>query len=535
MVIKAMLVDINPEVVSFYKNYFKASFPLVRVVVSLSEAAEAKFFDAIESKQPNLIVMDIRFFGFSTPRVIADFAARYPNIKLLVLGTYDDHDYLRAAMERGAADFLYKPVKPREIELCMERILKMFEEQEQKKREEGLILREYEQNTSLFRDRFLTNLLGGVLANEEEIAESMEYFGMKIAPPFTVFTLRIDHFKQVIEGMAEKDKHMLIYRVFFAAQRFLNDKGLGYAFINSFNSISCIIGGLRDLPELMAVCEEAKKEVEKKADLSATIGLGRPVEALSGVNVSAKEADAALRYRYLLGYNTVIPIEFAEPENRIGYRYPAKKENLLVYTAVAGEFEYAKNLLNQIFEALGEPAVLPQRILPKIVMNMVIAISRYAGEQGMDIETRFREFFDFSEILNLSQIDEAQIYMEHGLEGFCAFVASKRRSKAERMVASIIKHINAQYYEDLSAEKLALEMKTTPQYLERNFKDAMKVNISGFITDVRMKHAKEILSAEDVEDDVVAARVGYRDVRIFRSIFRRREGMTPREFSRVVR
>ena len=530
--IKAMLVDQNSETINVYKSYLKVSFPSVRVAAVLNEAAEAKFVDNIKSKAPNLIIMDIRFFGLSTLRIISDVTKLYPRLKILVLGTYEDHDYLRAAMERGAADYLYRPLKNREFELCIERIIKMFQEMEDKDREEEQVLLEYGQNLTLFRDRFLTNLLNGVLADEGEIAESMEYFDLKLEPPYTVFTLRLDHFKQIINGMTEKDKHILIYRVFFAANKFLQSRNLGYAFINSFNSISCILGGPNELPVLLAVCSEIKNEIVKKTELSVTMGLGRPVSGLMSINISAKEAEAALRYRHLLGYDTIIPLDFVEPDNQLSYVYPARKERRLVHTAVAGEYEYARALLEQILEALRGRGPLAQRILPKIIMGIVIAISRYASEQQMDVEAKFRDFFDFSHILGISTIDEAKNYMEQALKSFCNHIAAKRKEDADRLAASIDNYIITKFYEDITAEKLALLHRTTPQYLEKIFKERIKTSISGHLTNIRMAKAKEILLAEDVEDDVVAARVGYRDVRIFRSVFRRREGKTPAEFAR---
>ena len=531
--IRIMLTDFNPDVTSFYKSFLKATFPSVRIAATLHESSEDKFFDTVKSKKPDLIIMDIWFFGMSGLRIISDMRIKHPNIKMLIIGGLDDHDYLRAAMERGAGDYLYKPLKNRELEMCLERMMRIFAEMESKRQENAQILREYEQSTALFRDRFLINLLEGVLINPDEIQESMEYFGMSLDAPYTVFTLRIDHFKTVIAHYTEKEKHMLIYRVYYAAQQYLDANKLGYTFINSFNSISCIIGGHADVGELLAICEEIKVNVEEKTEMSVTIGLGRAVVQLSDVNISAKEADAALRYRYLMGYNTVIPIEFVEPGNYISYSYPTRKEDLLVYTAVAGEFEYAKNLLEQILQTLDSPSGLPQRLLPKIVMNIVISISRYASEQQMDVEARFREFFDLGVILSISTIDEARSYMQQGLQSFCAHVVSLRKAKADSMVSLVINHINNNYYEDLSVEKFALDLRTTPQYLDKNFRDALKVSVSGHITNVRIAKAKEILRAENVEDDVVAARVGYRDVRVFRSVFRRREGMMPAEYSRV--
>ena len=537
--VKAMLVDYSSETINYYRNFLKAVFPDIRVAATLSESSENKFLELIEEKAPSIIIMDIRFFAMSSLRIIGDVAARWPSVKMLILGTYEDHEYLRAAMDKGAADYLYKPIKGREFEICIAKIVKIFEEAEERRREEGFILAEYQRNTATFKDRFLANLLGGVLTDEDEIAQSMEYFGMALMPPYTAITLRIDHFRRVMADLGEKQKHLLIYRVYFAAQKLLDAKGLGYVFINSFNSISCILGGPDKLEDLLEICAEIKREVLKKTELSTTIGLGRPKDALAAVEVSAKEAEAALRYRYLLGYNTIIPIDFAEPENDITYRYPARKEDLLVHAAVAGEYEYARELLYRILETLREPEdlsdrrPLPPRILPKIIMKIVIAISRYASEQYMEIEARFRDFFNYSEILSIDSIDEAKTYMDAALKSFCGHIAHTRGQNADRMVREIAGFIDSFYYQDITLEKLAFERRTTPQYLDKIFRAQMKMSVKDYLTGLRMRKAREILAAEDVDDDIVAARIGYDDVRVFRSVFRRREGMFPVEYGRL--
>jgi two-component system response regulator YesN len=533
--VKAMRIDYSTETLKYYKNFLRAVFPEIVVAATLSESSEGKFREIVAENNPGIIIMDIRFFAMSSLRIIGDVAAKYPNIKMLILGSYDDHDYLRAAMEKGAADYLYKPIKGREFEICIKKILKIFEEAKQRSEEEKFILAEYERNTATFCDRFLANLLGGVLTDEAEIEASMEYFGMKLTPPYTALTLRIDHFRQVMQNLDERQKHLLVYRVYFAVQKFLEQEGAGYVFINSFNSISCILGGLTGIENLLEICAKIKEQVQKKSELSTTIGLGRPKESLVDVNISAKEAEAALRYRYLLGYDTIIPIDFAEPSNDISYRYPARKEDLMVHAAVAGEYEYAARLFSQILETLPEPQSLPPRFLPKIVMKIVIAISRYASEQYMDIEARFRDFFNYAEILNIDSIDEAQSYMDAALKSFCGHIAHTRGQNADRMVREIAGHIDKCYYENITLEGLAMELRTTPQYLDKIFRQRMKMSIRDYLTGLRMRKSREILAAEDVEDDVVAARVGYDDVRVFRSVFRRREGVLPSEYARYRR
>jgi len=533
--IKAMLVDYSTETINYYKNFLKAVFPNIRVVATLSESSEDKLHEALADKDPGLLIMDIRFFAMSSLRIIGEVAEQYPHIKMLILGTYEDHDYLRAAMDRGAADYLYKPIKGREFEACINKVVKIFEEVKEKREEEDFIFAEYERNTAIFRDRFLANLLDGVLTSEDEIIKSMEYFGMKLSPPYTALTLRIDHFREIMAEIDEKQKHLLVYRVYYAAQKYLDAGSLGFTFINSFNSISCIIGGKSDIMDLLDVCTQIKAEVLKKTELSTSIGLGRPKDNLVSVNISAKEAEAALRYRYLLGFNTIIPLDFAEPANDISYRYPTKKEDLMVYASVAGEYEYAIHLFYQILDILREPNKLPPKFVQKIVMNIVIAISRYASEQYTDIEAKFRDFFNYAEILKIDTVDEADKFMTSALRSFCGHIAYTRGQNADRMVREIAGHIDTNFYEDITLEKFALQKRTTPEYLDKIFRERMKMPIKEYLTSLRMRKAKEILTTEDIDDEMVAVRVGYDDVRIFRSVFRRREGLFPVEYARMRR
>ncbi|MDR2167888.1 MAG: helix-turn-helix domain-containing protein [Clostridiales bacterium] len=528
--IKAMLVDASFDVVGVYKAYIKADFERVRVVGALHEASIDKFWAMVESKKPDVIIMDIRFFGLGTLRLIGEIVAKYPDIKLLISGTYDDYDYLRASMEYGATDYIYKPAKKREFELALRHIVGIFEEMVRTQAEDGQILSEYERDRGFFRHRFLMNLLGGVLPDEREVLGSMEYFGMSLEMPAAAFVLRIDHFKTVIKNLDEKSKHLLIYKIFWHADKHLVENNLGYAFINSFNSITCIIGGAADLERLLELSAELKEMITKRTGLEVTIGLGRAYNDLMSLRFSANEAEAALRYRYLLGYNSIIPIDFVEPDNHITYKYPKKKEQLLVYTAVAGEYDYALKLLGEIFQALDGAGPLPDRLLPRIIMNIVISISRYASELGMDTESRFRDFFNFGEILNLRTTQEARGFMEAALRAFCDFVTERTNENAKRMVFLAKERVDENFFEDLTLEALALEFGTTADFLGKSFQKRGGMSFKDYLQSKRIAKAKEILETENAPEDEIAARVGFFDVRVFRSVFRRREGLFPLEY-----
>ena len=47
------------------------------------------------------------------------------------------------------------------------------------------------------------------------------------------------------------------------------------------------------------------------------------------INISYKQAKAAIRYNHYLGLNSVIHINYVEPNNIITYEYPLKKKSIL--------------------------------------------------------------------------------------------------------------------------------------------------------------------------------------------------------------
>jgi len=533
--VKVLIADYSPEVANVLRAHLKADFDrTVKIVAALHEASLDKFWGLIEKNKPEVIVMDIRFFGLGTLRTISEAAGRYAGVKILMVGTYDDHDYLRASMDYGAIDFMYKPIKGAEFKLAMGHIVSVIEDEARQKEEDAQILAEYARDRELFRSRFLHNLLTGVVQDDDEIASSMQYFDLNLQPPYAALSLRIDHFKTVMQGLDERSKHLMIYRIFWHTQQFLGEDKTGYAFIDSFNSIKCLIYGIENQNELLEYLSSLKDFLHKRCGLETTIGLGRIYKELTSLRFSSRQAEAALRYRYLMGYNSIIPIDFVEPKNHITYRYPKRKEENLVYTAVTGEYDYAIKLLREILGDLKTAGDLPPMLLPRIMMNIVISISRYASEIGMEAEGRLREFFNFGDILGIKTISDAQSLMETALQAFCGFVNAQTAENSKRMVMLARSHVDEYFFEDISLDILASQYGTTAEFLGKVFAQRSGMSFREYLMATRINKAKEILSSDDSEltEEEVGAKVGFFDARVFRSVFKRREGMNPMEYRR---
>ncbi|MFN6528784.1 response regulator transcription factor [Nostoc sp. ChiSLP03a] len=80
--------------------------------------------DIIAALKPDIVLMDIRMpvmDGVATTKAIAQ---QYPEIKVLVLTTFDDDEYVFQAMRLGAKGYLLKDTEPDELMLAIRSVYK---------------------------------------------------------------------------------------------------------------------------------------------------------------------------------------------------------------------------------------------------------------------------------------------------------------------------------------------------------------------------------------------------------------------------
>jgi transcriptional regulator GlxA family with amidase domain len=85
---------------------------------------------------------------------------------------------------------------------------------------------------------------------------------------------------------------------------------------------------------------------------------------------------------------------------------------------------------------------------------------------------------------------------------------------------------------------MAEELSTTHQTLIRHFKKALGVTPQVYVQQLRLAAAQRMLTTSNRSIDRIAGLIGYSDVRLFRSMFRRCTGMTAtawRQANRKVR
>ena len=429
---KVIIADSYMEIGRNFKSYintkFKSDFKIIKIITD-----NYNIHEVIDNLKPDLLIGDIRFFGTISYKSIKDLHEEFPNIKFILYGSINDVDYLEQAVELGTLDYMTKPIKPSDLSRSLELAKEKFEKIKNDELEEKNIYIQYNKNKDLFKHYIFDNLIHGILENEEEIKNSLNYFKVDIRSPYTILSLEISDFKQKIIDMDDEEKNLQICKVISSTEKILIGKN-SFCKINSFNNILIILGEISDLSEIIKIAEEIKEEINKKYNIMINIGIGRSYNQLKDIFVSFREARSALKYKYYMSENSIIPIDYVEPYNNITFRYPIEKEQKLIHLISIGDFEKCKYILNNIFDSLRFVAPLPEKLLPQIIINILMSIIRYFKEQNnlQDINTNL--FFSINDAVKIETTDEGYLYLYNIVEKFCTYIINERKKYFKSML-----------------------------------------------------------------------------------------------------
>ena len=94
------------------------SFEVVKVVGSGQEV-----LDSLKTESVDIILMDVRMPNMSGVDCTRIVKKEYPNIKVIILTTFDDDEYIYDALKYGASGYLLKGCSLEELSLAIHNVL----------------------------------------------------------------------------------------------------------------------------------------------------------------------------------------------------------------------------------------------------------------------------------------------------------------------------------------------------------------------------------------------------------------------------
>lgn len=117
--IKVVIVDDeswNREIVKTFGAWEQYGMEIV------GEADDGlKAVQIIEETSPQIVITDMRMPGADGVKLLEILNDRFPAVKVIVVSGYDDFDYTKYAIRYKVADYLLKPVDPKELNAALQK------------------------------------------------------------------------------------------------------------------------------------------------------------------------------------------------------------------------------------------------------------------------------------------------------------------------------------------------------------------------------------------------------------------------------
>ncbi|HML47034.1 MAG TPA: helix-turn-helix domain-containing protein, partial [Clostridia bacterium] len=439
--------------------------------------------------------------------------ALYPEMKIVFISGYGDAEYLKAALQLGAVDYVFKPVNLEEVARVIQKVAAMVEA-ERSTRAHGAYLEALaEESLPLLRDEFLRDWTGGAFASPEAWRASADFVRLEIQGPWLPVTLQ-----------AEDARHRNLSGVML--RRLLGERLGGALSVPRQHTLSVLwpCGG-EDAPALIPDLEAARQALREDYQVTLVAGVG--VETADPLRVPAalQAAQDALQKRFFHQERNLLFFEeeeAPEPSACASPRLPLlQMEERLLAADRAGLLALVRTTSERFAAASGEI-----RHARAAMMHVVLHCAQALSALGLQAECLPTLEF-FLEACALRQKEHA---LSEWLDEAVAQVAALDDRPHQAAVRDVCAYIRAHPGEHITLDSLAQRVHHAPTYLSALFKRETGGTVGDFLLTCRMERAMSLLRESNDTVLAIAQAVGYADAAHFTRLFKRSCGMTPQQY-----
>lgn len=477
----------------------------------------------------DIMVTDIQMPRMNGIELIKEARKLDPMMKIIVISGYAEFEYAQESIKLNVSDYLLKPFASRRL---LEVVLRVKEgaEREKAERSELESLRAHlRKNLSALREKLLMDILNHGFAGPENL-EDLRYLGLGDLEGEICRVVVMEIPENYLRSAGEEEKYLLNMQFCRQVERLLTESAYRHLLLNNRrNTVTVII--INPDEELPMRLEEWLTQLRLALDRPVVIGVGHAYRGLDDLPVSYREACVALQYRYSHGPNRVFSVQDVNLDNPFYHKHFYHLHRHPIFDHLrTGTAQSVRADLAAFIEELRCSSINPES-LRVIASNLIFMACIVVNELGYNPDEILGVDFSPSRDVNQAEsLDELEEYLVVFFDRITGFIAKKRASRNQQLVDEIRRHVEENFATDINLSDLAKQYKISPGYLSLLFSERTGKSFVEYLTERRIRKAKELLRNTDLRVYEVAHAVGYNDPFYFSNCFKRLVGVTPTEF-----
>ncbi len=481
---------------------------------------ELEQFDKVD-----LLITDIRMpvmDGLELMKQIRE-KEKFQLMKIIVLSGYDEFKYVRNAFMDGAVDYLLKPINKGDFIENLRRIRSSIEyeaELENNRRESKHLMIANTLNR-LFHNSFREKAEELVNLNKIDLdLENRCYF---------VAICRIDnYYKQNMERM-EYEGALDTIMMQIDAWKADYKEFLLLQYINKTEIIYLIHAHHRINAHQIAHLIYQELGRVNREDTSYTIGFGNVYQGIENAPKAYQEAFDAAEARFYLGRNHCV--EYDQIKDKIidiSYDPEPKLSRMIQYIELY-DYINCKKVIDEIFLDLGYITAMKFRKYMKEFMDQLMIRVKDFQEALLCCSHDYLFYLE-----NINTYNDLKSYISAVIKDVIEYIRNERKKRSIIRIELAKKYISEHYNENITLNDVAGYIELNASYFSNLFKTEVGINFSEHLLEVRMQMARKLLRDPTIKVYEVGCMVGYEDAVSFGRAFKKKVGMSPKEYRETV-
>ena len=223
--------------------------------------------------------------------------------------------------------------------------------------------------------------------------------------------------------------------------------------------------------------------------------------------------------RYQLEAGDLFIVSSGDPHSTV-YEGQEPCERVVIYCTLSSLPDIIWQMHPELNSKLGKSG--------KVVLNPKARIRTDALIHKMEDEGRLSDDYTH-DYLTLYLIE---LFLTILRDGVILYEAIRVNEQMTPDIETAVKYITANYALPITLESVAESISLSPTYLSRKFARVMGLTFKEYVNYIRIKQAAQMLLITDDSITSIATACGFNSSNYFKDIFRRTNGLSPREYRR---
>ncbi len=526
--IKLLIADDEPLICIGIQSLLNWEELGIEVIGTARNGKEA--YEIIEKQKPEIVIADIKMPLKDGLQLAEECRRNFGRIPLfIILTSYEDFSYARKALNVRAIDYLTK------IDLTAETLADAI----MRAKETLNTLRipaEYsiQHSNQQLRERFFLRLFNNLYDNEQQIAMQQKELGINLSGyTFRIAYCSIDNSQ--IKSNQGNIQCSTYNNIVQALHETLVKKHTCYIIpldLQNFIILFCL--EQPDQPDtdtsamLSRILNSTFKSIYNYFSVHILAGISNEVtrpELLSQGYWAAQRAHRFADRETPLVYVDTITDKDNQEES---YFYKKRGEIRKAFEEL--DVEALHDILTTLAESFRQHSTSRLQALNASCNILYMAISLLPDGENTVSEIFSGEPDNYCCIYHLPSVEDIAKWLLQLRDGCCQTIRSKQNNYQSVLVTEVQKYIRTNLAGHLSLNEVAAYFNFSPNYLSKIFSQYAGVRLMDYIAQERIQEAKRLLADGSKHIYEVAELVGFDNAFYFSTVFKKIEGVSPRNY-----